>query len=176
MHTIGKRKWRYWWTVWWTVWLFDCALDPDTFSLKAFMITITRKDSQMSCWCNKSGRCTNCVCVKSSKKCSSCLPKRLGNCRNQVGTSFGPTKSVPCPTDVDSQSQAERVTAEIRLLMGLPQQQPAETPPKVTTEENHNYLHPTYYLPSSLSNRSILLGEIERPKKYQPPSTTSMMR
>ena len=114
--------------------LFDCLTVrwTLTLSLKAFVITITRKDSQMSCRCNKSGRCTNYVCVKSSKKCSSCLPKRLGNCRNQVGTSFGPTKSVPCPTDVDSQSQAERVTAEIRLLTGLP-----TTASRNTTESHH---------------------------------------
>ena len=100
------------------------------------MITTTCKDSQMSCCrCNKSGRCTNCVCVKSSRKCSTCLPKQMGHCRNQAETSLDSTESAPCTTSVSNQNQGEQVTAEICLLTGLPQQQPVEIPRKVTTEE-----------------------------------------
>ena len=115
---------------------FDRELDLDTFLLKALVIATTCKDSQMSCCrCNKSGRCTNCVCVKSSKKCSNCLPKWMGHCRNQAEMSLDPTESAPCMTSVSNQSQEEQVTAEIHLLTGLRQQQPVEIPWKVATEE-----------------------------------------
>ena len=38
------------------------------------------------CRCNRSGRCQNCLCVKSGRACQSCLPQRLGNCVNTVRT------------------------------------------------------------------------------------------
>ena len=93
-----------------------------------------------------------------------------------MGTSFGPTKSAPCLTDVDSQTQAERVTAEIRLLTGLPQQQPAETPPKVTTEEKSQLPAPDLLPPFEPVQPTNFTWGNRTTKKYQPPSTTSMMR
>ena len=36
------------------------------------------------CWCNASGKCVNCKCVKKGSKCLDCLPGRLGNCSNPV--------------------------------------------------------------------------------------------
>ena len=67
------------------------------------------------CKCNKSGRCTNCTCVKSSKKCNSCLPKRLGNCRN------------------DNQDQTEQETVEFEPQS--PQQSPVQVPLQAINEE-----------------------------------------
>ena len=34
------------------------------------------------CRCNRSGICRNCSCVRDGKECTSCLPKRLGQCQN----------------------------------------------------------------------------------------------
>lgn len=34
------------------------------------------------CRCNRNGACRNCVCVREGKRCTSCLPKRLGSCSN----------------------------------------------------------------------------------------------
>ena len=38
------------------------------------------------CRCNRSGRCQNCLCVKSGRLCQGCLPQWLGNCVNTVRT------------------------------------------------------------------------------------------
>ena len=34
------------------------------------------------CRCNGSGRCKNCVCHKSGRSCTDCLPSHRGNCSN----------------------------------------------------------------------------------------------
>ena len=34
------------------------------------------------CRCNRSGICRNCLCVRDGIECTSCLPKRLGQCQN----------------------------------------------------------------------------------------------
>ena len=34
------------------------------------------------CRCNGSGRCNNCMCSKSGRLCTDCLPGRRGKCRN----------------------------------------------------------------------------------------------
>ena len=34
------------------------------------------------CRCNASGKCRNCVCIKSKRRCSNCLPSRKGCCSN----------------------------------------------------------------------------------------------
>ena len=34
------------------------------------------------CRCNRSGICRNCSCVRDGIECTSCLPKRLGQCQN----------------------------------------------------------------------------------------------
>ena len=47
--------------------------------------------SSSCCRCNGSGRCKNCVCVKSKRSCSTCLPSRRGTCQNSkptVGTTM----------------------------------------------------------------------------------------
>ena len=36
----------------------------------------------MCCWCNGSGRCVSCSCLKSEEICTHCLLLRLGQCRN----------------------------------------------------------------------------------------------
>ena len=38
------------------------------------------------CRCNKTGRCSNCSCVKAGKLCHSCLPGRLSQCNNNTTT------------------------------------------------------------------------------------------
>ena len=60
------------------------------------------------CRCNCSGRCQNCLCVKSGRVCQGCLPQRLGNCVNTVWTppsqvaaniaSLSPVSSSPGPS------------------------------------------------------------------------------
>ena len=44
----------------------------------------------LCCRCNVEGKGKNCVCVKSKKRCSNCLPSRKGSCSN--------TKRDPAPT------------------------------------------------------------------------------
>ena len=42
------------------------------------------------CRCNRSGICRNCSCAREGKACISCLPKRLGQCKNiQPDTNAG---------------------------------------------------------------------------------------
>ena len=36
------------------------------------------------CRCNRSGKCRSCVCAKSGKRCTNCLPIRLSNCQNHT--------------------------------------------------------------------------------------------
>lgn len=36
--------------------------------------------------CNRTGFCSRCTCVKAGKCCESCLPGRLGNCKNKRAT------------------------------------------------------------------------------------------
>lgn len=36
----------------------------------------------LCCRCNAGGECRNCVCVKSKRQCSNCLPSRKGCCSN----------------------------------------------------------------------------------------------
>ena len=50
------------------------------------------------CRCNITGFCRRCVCAKSSKVCSSCLPGRLGKCANTSATAARPTASVATTT------------------------------------------------------------------------------
>ena len=46
-----------------------------------------RKNGAIACCrCNCSGRCQNCLCVKSGRPCQGCLPQRLGKCVNTVRT------------------------------------------------------------------------------------------
>ena len=59
------------------------------------------------CRCNRSGKCIGCFCVKSSKKCSSCLPGKFGNCGNRdLG---GPTSEVTLSTSDNSVNTARSI-------------------------------------------------------------------
>ena len=46
------------------------------------------------CRCSRTGTCANCSCVKAGKTCGSCLPGKLGKCRN---TSARPPPPPPPP-------------------------------------------------------------------------------
>ena len=58
---------------------------------------VPRQDITMPvcCWCNGSGRCRNCACVKSGRPCVDCLPTQTNE--PAPGPSQGPS---PTPTPV----------------------------------------------------------------------------
>ena len=53
----------------------------------------------LCCRCNRTGSCRGCACVKAGKRCSNCLPSKLGSCLN-VSSSVTPTQQqdpISCP-------------------------------------------------------------------------------
>ena len=50
------------------------------------------------CWCNRTGSCRNCACVKAGKPCQSCLPSRLGHCLNASNNDGTPPTLTPTTT------------------------------------------------------------------------------
>ena len=53
----------------------------------------------LCCRCNRTGSCRGCACVKAGKRCSNCLPSKLGSCLN-VSSSVTPSQQqdpISCP-------------------------------------------------------------------------------
>ena len=62
-----------------------------TLKLNLLIMPTTQPDRRLvnCCKCNRTGKCGNCASVKAGKKCSTCLPSRLGNCLNVQPTHTG---------------------------------------------------------------------------------------
>ena len=52
-------------------------------------------------WCNRTGLCKRCACVKAGKHCTNCLPSKLGSCTNNTPCVQAPMSSVPVTTPDD---------------------------------------------------------------------------
>ena len=58
--------------------------------------------SRACCRCNRNGRCRNCVCCKSRRRCVSCLPGRLGRCENYGASSAYDSEDDPTDSENDN--------------------------------------------------------------------------
>ena len=47
----------------------------------------------------KGGRCRNCACQKNARKCSDCLPGKLGHCQNDGNSTLSLPNSRLTPPD-----------------------------------------------------------------------------
>ena len=74
----------------------------------------------LCCRCNAGGKCRNCVCVKSKRQCSNCLPSRKGCCSNM--------KLSPALQEPD----AAHISPVPRSYIRLPSQ---PSPPHVSPDE-----------------------------------------
>ena len=80
------------------------------------------------CRCNRSGRCQNCLCVKSGRPCQGCLPQRLGNCVNTVRT---PPPTNLAPLSAQPQNSTPRSSSPSPCVPDTP---PCCTAPEFTFE------------------------------------------
>ncbi len=83
------------------------------------------------CRCNRTGLCRGCACVKANRKCSDCLPKRLGNCINLAVTTRTPgnqCNQIPPTPQVAQDSQASEGLQDSQV----PQAEPCPTLPCFT--------------------------------------------
>ena len=65
------------------------------------------------CRCNRSGSCQGCSCVKASKTCTSCLPFRVGKCRNSSSKSSLPGQPLPTASITTTTTQPHNITPTI---------------------------------------------------------------
>ncbi len=66
------------------------------------------------CKCNKTGSCRGCVCVKTGKSCTNCLPSKLGTCSNPptlTPLTTTTTGTVPLSVIPDSAPQLDSLPA-----------------------------------------------------------------
>ena len=101
--------------------------------------TILRTDFRqiMSCCrCNRSGMCVGCKCTKSNKPCTSCLPLRLGNCKNPAIPEASPEASDQSPQVQQHQGSVpdSGQTAEIFIANSMP----LESQSRMAVEDNES--------------------------------------
>ena len=81
------------------------------------------------CRCNRSGKCRSCVCAKSGKRCTTCLPARWGNCQNH-------TVKDPALNTISNDQENEPRTNEITTLDHLTSCPREEKVPVSVASEN----------------------------------------
>ena len=109
------------------------------------------------CRCNRSGKCRSCVCVKSGKRCTTCLPARRGNCQNHM---VGDAALSTVANDQENEPRTNEITTPGNLT-SCPREE--EVPLSEASEncESDEFL-PCYILVHDLNFRwGELSGEVD---------------
>ena len=91
------------------------------------------------CWCNASGRCKNCRCVKDGQPCTNCLPSRRGTCSNRSTSTVNQLAEQIRPTPPPSECGGVKERAATSNLLNI--DQTVQIPPLLGTRRIQKHLH-----------------------------------
>ena len=117
----------------------------------------------LCCRCNAGGKCKNCVCVKSKRQCSNCLPIRKGSCSNtkQLAALLVPvtapaTRNQPANSNIPPTSPRSETYSPNTPTVNLPTAHLAY-PSAAQTQMTYCPLPPT----SPIANPSFTWGDYD---------------
>ena len=88
-----------------------------------------RSDSVTSCcWCNRTGKCRSCACVKACRHCYSCLPGHLGHCMNPSKNAADSPADADPPTAAVAPTPGQQIHPTSPLANLSPTLTPSTTP------------------------------------------------
>lgn len=88
------------------------------------------------CRCNRSGKCRSCVCAKSGKRCTTCLPARRGNCQNHTVRDPASSSVV---NDQENEPRTNEITTSDRLT-SCPRKEGVPLPVALENCESNEFL------------------------------------
>ena len=124
---------------------------------------------KVCCRCNASGRCTNCSCKKSNRKCVNCLPFRQGHCNNPR-TRATTTPLLGQPLENQDQSQTDSGDGESRP-MSVQTSSPNFTPRHFDTSPVLKIQPPTVMTDDSTSTMENSASVFTTPINYEATSS-----